>query len=175
MEQIPETQLQKPTVEPIMQNNACNKFWVVILITLFLLIGGIVGYMLGAKNNIVLNSSLQTIQKNPSPSTSASENYSKPTISANNVSKACIEEEENNLKNNEYLQADKLSVTFYTAPSADDIKKITEQYDLEIGQIYNQPNIVFKVSKEKAPTIKCQLKNETEVKSVVFIENIPVR
>ena len=31
-----------------------------------------------------------------------------------------------------------------------------------------------KISKEKAPTVKCQLKNEPEIKDVVFIESEPL-
>ncbi|KKT74234.1 MAG: hypothetical protein UW69_C0043G0006 [Microgenomates group bacterium GW2011_GWA2_44_7] len=99
---------------------------------------------------------------------------SKPTPLTGNKSQDCIKEETYNLESNKYIRGDELSVEFYATPSADVIKKLVRYYKLEVIQIYEQPNVIFKISKEKAPTVKCQLKNEPEIKDVVFIESEPL-
>jgi hypothetical protein len=86
----------------------------------------------------------------------------------------CIEMEKLNIKDNKYIIGSELSVAFYNKPSAEVLQRLVQQYDLEVIQNYDQPRVVFKISEEKAPTIKCRLKNEPEVKDIVFIESIPV-
>lgn len=100
--------------------------------------------------------------------------YSPPISKTNLTIEECKEKEIQNLKNNEYLLAEQLSVVFYTKPSIDLVNKLANKYDLEIKQIYNDPNVIFGVQKENAPLIKCQLENELEIERVVFIESGPV-
>ncbi len=111
-------------------------------------------------------------QRQPLKSPSDTENY--PNLQSNLGLEDCEEKEIQNLKNNEFLIAEQLSVVFYTNPSADFINMLAEKYDLEIRQVYNDPNVIFGVEKENAPIVKCQLENESEIMKVVFIESRPV-
>ena len=86
----------------------------------------------------------------------------------------CIEMELLNIKNNEEIRKDELSVIFYEKPSETLIKELAKKYELELIQSYNDPNVVFKVNKEKIPIIKCQLINEKEVQEVEYIKDIVV-
>ena len=112
------------------------------------------------------------VQRQPFKSLNDAE---KPLNSQKTLSlEECKEKEIQNLKNNEFLLAEQLSVVFYTNPPADLINELAEKYDLEIKQVYNDPNVIFKVQKENAPIVKCQLENESEINKVVFIESRPL-
>lgn len=97
-----------------------------------------------------------------------------PTETKDVVMETCIGETNLSLANNQYLMADRLSVEFKATPAAEVVSKLKQKYNLEVIQLYNQPNVVFFVNKESAAKIKCQLVNEPEVEAVFFIENRPV-
>jgi len=90
----------------------------------------------------------------------------------NDTIEDCEKKEIKNLKNNKDLRAEQLSVVFYTNPSVELINTLAEKYNLEVSQIYEDLNVYFKVDKERAPLVKCQLQNELEIKDVVFIKTV---
>lgn len=131
-----------------------KKFLLFIVVSSFF----VIGFLIVREQ---LNSNLKNADNSPIPQ-------------INLTLEECKEKEIYNLKNNEYLLAEQLSVLFYTKPSVDLINKLAGKYDLEIKQVYNDPNVVFGVEKENAPLVKCQLEKESEIEKVVFIESRPV-
>ncbi len=86
----------------------------------------------------------------------------------------CEQQEIKNLIDNEYLRPEELAVSFYSKPSENLVNELANKYNLEVLVVYNDPAVVYKVSEENAPGVKCQLQQEPEVDRVVFIENRPV-